>query len=72
MYSLQNTGESLEDYAEEEHLSLFVTGNDRPLNWHTLAREVDFLVKIICGMAGWQFWGRFDEVAFHRSPGRYF
>ncbi|MDY0173578.1 MAG: phenylalanine--tRNA ligase subunit beta [Bacteroidales bacterium] len=44
VYSMENTGAALSDYTEEERLALFITGNDRPLNWHTPAREVDFFL----------------------------
>lgn len=44
VYSLKGPGTELGDYVERECLALFITGNDRPLNWHTPSRPADFFL----------------------------
>jgi len=42
VYQLIGSGESLTGYRESRRLALFITGNDKPHNWHTPSRPADF------------------------------
>lgn len=42
VYQLTGSGESLTGYRESRRLALFITGNDKPHNWHTPSRPADF------------------------------
>jgi len=44
VYQMTGPGESLTGYRENRRLALFVTGNDKPQNWHTPARPTDFFI----------------------------
>ena len=44
VYSLNGSGDTLQGYREQQNLALFITGNDRPQNWHTAARGSDFYI----------------------------
>jgi len=44
VYQLTGPGESLTGYRESRRLAIFVTGNDKPQNWHTPSRPSDFFL----------------------------
>lgn len=44
VYQLTGPGESLKGYRESRRLAIFVTGNDKPQNWHTPSRPSDFFL----------------------------
>ena len=44
VYQINGTGETLKGYRERQRLALFITGSDRPQNWHTSSRPSDFFI----------------------------
>lgn len=44
VYQLTGSEASLDGYRESRRLALFITGNDKPQNWHTPSRPADFFL----------------------------
>jgi phenylalanyl-tRNA synthetase beta chain len=44
VYQLTGPGESLTGYRESRRLAMFITGNNKPQNWHTPSRLTDFFI----------------------------